>query len=124
MKNILLGVFLSLVFLPSFSFAAGTTITGTTPGTPCDQLPSPTDFFNQQAEERDAFGKSNPTSVSNHDSYFQEKLAIDMARRTGKSTTGLPVPSGDDPTFTAFEQKQFSDKQAFLANYAKCGPAN
>lgn len=124
MKNILLGSIFMLVFLPQVSFGATQT-----PGSSfvdpalaafqAHQDSESRDFFQQQSQERADFGKQNPDVMSKHDQRFKAMLAIDMARRTGKSTQGLDTPADEDPAFQAFVDKQRAEGQAFFAKLAQ-----
>ena len=75
-------------------------------------------FFSRQAAERGEWMKNNQAALARHDAHFKAALALDMARRVGKPTTGLENVPEDDATFAAFLSKQQSDKSAFFARQA------
>lgn len=124
MKNIILGSVFILLFLPQASF--GQTDTPAVPAPAAAVSPQQaaceeqigqenTAFWSKQGQERGDFIKSNPQSIAKHDEHFREGHDLDVAKRLGKSTAGLPTPVDDDPAFIAFQAKQQSDKVAFLA---------
>lgn len=128
MKNILLGLTLMIILLPQVSFGANPAPVVVKPPIivspqeiACDQQLAVESkaFWGQQAVDRGNFGKNNPTAMATHDRRFHEGLAISMRQRVGKPYSDLPAQEAEDPTFSAFEAKQQSDKLAFLAKLAQ-----
>lgn len=121
MKNILLGSIFMIVFLPQLSYGANQGAPTNPQQAACLQQVDAKSvaFFQQQAQERDAFGKANPTVMTAHDLRFKELLAISMLERQGKSAAGLPVPPPEDPIFVAFQEKQRTEGAAFLQQQAQ-----
>ena len=122
MKNVILGSVFILFFLPQVSFGQviepkPVAAAKSPQQIACEQQigEESTAFWSKQGQERGDFIKSNPQSIARHDQHFREGHDLDVARRLGKSTAGLPTPVDDDPAFIDFQAKQQSDKVAFLA---------
>jgi hypothetical protein len=123
MKNILLGLFFILVFLPHVSF-----------GAPIEQTPFAKQqdadavvFFQQQAAERGDFIKAHADIIAKLDRQGREALrqkeglhhSGTWAGHTSSSPASQPLSAEDSKTWATFMQKQLSDKQAFLAKQAQ-----
>jgi len=143
MKKISLGLILALVLLPQVSFAQNETTSDTNPASVetntlpvaaspivatvspqlaafnAQQSAAAQAFFAGQAQERGQFMQAHADVMAKHDARFKALLAISMAQRTGKSTSGLATPPDEDPRLAAFISKQQSDKGAFLGKQAQ-----
>ena len=119
MKNILLGSFLILVFLPQISFGATQPTNAALTAFNNQQNSEAADFFGQQASDRSAFIKANAAFVAKQERRFKRLKDISDAQRKGLSTSSIPTPPNEDAIFATFVSKQQGEKLAFLAKLAQ-----
>jgi len=123
MKNIFWASIIILVFLPQLTFGADQAAALSSPQTAAFIKQQDADsiaFFQQQAAERADFMKQHPDIIAKMDqqgrAMLEYKNALSHQGSAGyPSSLGAPPAPVVDDTYSAFMQKQLSDKEAFLA---------